>query len=61
MQLNWFIIYIFINDYNIIAIMIMMMNDDIKGKQFQQEQRLFTIIIAYFVFDIYSNMYIVNL
>lgn len=33
--------------------MIMMMNDDIKEKQFQQEQRLFTFIIAYFVFDIY--------
>ena len=58
MQLNWFIIYIFINDYNIIAIMIMMMNDDIKGKQFQQEQRLFTFIIAYFVFDIYVVIFI---
>ena len=48
LQLNLFIIYIFINDYNILAIM-MMMNDDIKEKQYQQEQRLFTFIIAYVV------------
>ena len=48
LQLNLFIIYIFINDYNILAIM-MMMDDDIKEKQYQQEQRLFTFIIAYVV------------
>ena len=41
-------VYIFINDYNILAIM-MMMDDDIKEKQYQQEQRLFTFIIAYVV------------
>jgi len=49
LQLNLFIIYIFINDYNILAIMMMMDDDDIKEKQYQQEQRLFTFIIAYVV------------
>jgi len=44
-----FVYYIYIyNDYNILAIM-MMMDDDIKEKQYQQEQRLFTFIIAYVV------------